>query len=116
MQFATLGGTGNQALAAALAQAKTEGITPSIYCHPVGYHGHAAGPPIGMTDYQEGVPVRGDDVFRPHTWHSIELNVTHKVPEWGDQAVRFAEEEDAVMTEAGWDWIAPRQTGFYLIK
>ena len=33
---------------------------PSIYCHPVGYHGHGAGPPIGMTDYQEGVPVRGD--------------------------------------------------------
>ena len=78
------GATGNAALAAALAQAKQEGLTPSIYCHPVGYHGHAAGPPIGMTDYQEGVPVRGDYVFRPDTWHSIELNVTHKVKEWGD--------------------------------
>jgi Xaa-Pro aminopeptidase len=115
-QYAKVGATGNQALAAALAQAKTEGLTPSIYCHPVGYHGHAAGPPIGMTDYQEGVPVRGDYVFRPNTWHSIELNATHKVPEWGDQAVRFAEEENAVITKAGWDWIAPRQTSFYLIK
>ena len=74
-----------------------EGLVPSIYCHPVGYHGHAAGPPIGMTDYQQGVPVRGDYMFCPYTWHSIELNATHKVPEWGGQAVRFALEEDAAI-------------------
>ena len=100
----------------ALAQAKKEGLVPSIYCHPVGYHGHAAGPPIGMTDYQQGVPVRGDYVFRPNTWHSIELNVTHKVPEWGNQAVRFALEEDAaIMPDGKWDWIDGRQDTFYLI-
>ena len=86
MQYARLERTGNQALADALAQAKKEGLVPSIYCHPVGYHGHAAGPPIGMTDYQQGVPVRGDYVFRPNTWHSIELNVTHNVPGVGQPA------------------------------
>jgi Xaa-Pro aminopeptidase len=116
MQHAKPGATGNQALAQALGQAKKEGLTPSIYCHPVGYHGHAAGPPIGMTDYQEGVPVRGDYVFRPNTWHSIELNVTHEVKEWDDQPVRFALEEDAAILESGWDWIDGRQTEFYLIK
>jgi Xaa-Pro aminopeptidase len=116
MQHAKAGGTGNQALAKALAQAKKEGLTPSIYCHPVGYHGHAAGPPIGMTDYQQGVPVRGDYVFRPNTWHSIELNVTHAVKEWDNQPVRFALEEDAALLDSGWDWIAARQTTFYLIK
>jgi Xaa-Pro aminopeptidase len=117
MQFAKVGRTGNQALADARAQAMKEGIVPAIYCHPVGYHGHAAGPPIGMTDYQEGVPVRGDYVFRPNTWHSIELNATHKVPEWGGQAVRFALEEDAaIMPDGSWDWINGRQTTFYLIK
>jgi Xaa-Pro aminopeptidase len=117
MQFARPGRTGNQALAEARAQAMKEGIVPAIYCHPVGYHGHGAGPPIGMTDYQEGVPVRGDYVFRPNTWHSIELNVTHKVPEWGGQAVRFALEEDAaIMADGSWDWIDGRQTTFYLIK
>ncbi len=115
-QYATIGATGNQALAGALAQAKKEGLKPSIYCHPIGYHGHAAGPPIGMTDYQEGVPGRGDYVFRPNTWHSIELNVTHAVKEWGDQPVRFALEEDAALTDRGWEWIAPRQTSFYLIR
>ncbi len=116
MQYAKLGGTGNQALRQALTHAKQEGLTPSIYCHPVGYHGHAAGPPIGMTDYQEGVPVRGDYVFRPNTWHSIELNVTHNMKEWGDQPVRFALEEDAVILESGWHWIDGRQTTFYLIR
>ena len=116
LQFSTPGATGNQALAQALAQARKEGLTPSIYCHPVGYHGHAAGPPIGMTDYQEGVPVRGDYVFRPRTWHSIELNVTHNVKEWEDQPVRFALEEDAILHDSGWDWIDGRQTSFYLIK
>lgn len=116
MQYATLGRTGNQALADALAQARREGLVPSIYCHPVGYHGHAAGPPIGMTDYQQGVPVRGDYVFRPNTWHSIELNVTMGVPEWGGQAVRFALEEDAALLSDGrWDWIDGRQERLYLI-
>jgi len=115
-KYATLGGTGNAALAGALQQAKTEGLTPSIYCHPVGYHGHAAGPPIGMTDYQHGVPVRGDYIFRPDSWHSIELNVRHPVPEWGNQSVLFALEEDAALFAGGWDWIDGRQTAFYLIK
>jgi Xaa-Pro aminopeptidase len=117
MQYARLERTGNQALADALAQAKKEGMIPSIYCHAIGYHGHAAGPPIGMTDYQEGVPIRGDYVFRPNTWHSIELNVTHAVPEWDNLAVRFALEEDAaIMPGGGWDWVDGRQTEFYLIK
>ena len=117
MKFARVGETGNNALRDAREAAIKAGIVPSIYCHPIGYHGHAAGPPIGMTDYQEGVPIRGDYPFVPYTWHSIELNATHKVPEWGGQAVRFALEEDAVlMADGKWDWIDGRQTEFYLIR
>ncbi|MGE0462036.1 MAG: M24 family metallopeptidase [Vicinamibacterales bacterium] len=117
MQYARLERTGNEALADALAHAKKEGLVPSIYCHAIGYHGHGAGPPIGMTDYQAGVPVRGDYVFRPSTWHSIELNATHAVPEWDNQPVRFALEEDAaIMPDGKWDWIDGRQTEFYLIR
>jgi hypothetical protein len=116
MKHAKAGQTGNQALLAALRDAKAEGLTPSIYCHPIGYHGHAAGPPIGMTDYQQGVPVRGDYIFRPDTWHSIELNVRHPVPEWGNELVMFALEEDAALLERGWDWIDGRQTELYLIR
>lgn len=116
MQYAKPGVTGNAALAQTLAHARREGLTPSIYCHPIGYHGHGAGPPIGMTDYQEGVPGRGEYIFRPDTWHSIELNVAHKIKEWGDQAVTFALEEDAALTANGWNWIDGRQTEFYLVK
>ena len=117
MEHARLGRTGNQALRDTRMQAMKEGLVPSIYCHAVGYHGHAAGPPIGMTDYQEGVPVRGDYVFRASTWHSIELNATHKVPEWGGQEVRFALEEDAALLEGGkWDWVLSRQDRFHLIE
>ena len=116
MKYAVAGATGNAALAAALRDAKADGLVPAIYCHPVGYHGHAAGPPIGMTDYQTGVPVRGEYVFRRDTWHSIELNVRHPVPEWDNQPVMFALEEDAALLAGGWDWIDGRQTTFYLIK
>lgn len=58
----------------------------------------------------------GDYAFRPNTWHSIELNVRHAVPEWGGKEVRFALEEDAALLENGWDWVAGRQTEFYLIR
>ncbi len=116
MEYAEIGGTGNEALAGALAQAEREGLDATIYSHPIGYHGHGAGPPIGMTDYQDGVPVRGDAVLHPNTWRSIELNVRHPVPEWDDQEVRFALEEDAVLTEDGWEWIGGRQSEFYLIR
>ncbi|EMR01038.1 Metallopeptidase family M24 [Cesiribacter andamanensis AMV16] len=47
--FAT-GKSGNQILKEALDKAKAEGIKASIYTHPIGYHGHAAGPAIGMWD------------------------------------------------------------------
>jgi Xaa-Pro aminopeptidase len=115
MMHGPAGATGNEALAGALAQARQEGIDPTIYCHPIGYHGHGAGTPIGMTDYQDGVPVRGDYVLRPNTWHSIELNARYAVPEWDGQEVRFALEEDAALLDDGWHWVDGRQTSFYLI-
>ena len=116
MEYGEIGATGNEALAGALAQAEREGLDATIYSHPIGYHGHGAGPPIGMTDYQDGVPVRGDAVLRPNTWRSIELNVRFPVPEWDDQEVRFALEEDAALTEDGWVWIGGRQSEFCLIR
>jgi len=116
MLHAPAGATGNEALAGALAQAREEGINPTIYCHAIGYHGHGAGPPIGMSDYQDGVPVRGDYIFRPNTWHSIELNARYAVPEWDGQEVRFALEEDAALLDGGWDWIDGRQSTYYLIR
>jgi Xaa-Pro aminopeptidase len=109
------GVSGNVTLAESLQQAESEGLVPSIYCHAIGFHGHGAGAPIGMTDYQEGVPGRGERELHAGTWSSIELNVTHAVPEWGGQDVRFALEEDASLQRDGWHWIDGRQSELYLV-
>lgn len=107
--------TGNQVLREALAQARSEGIEPSIYTHPLGYHGHAAGPTIGLWDRQEGVPGAGDYEIYDETCYSIELNAKSPVAEWGGQKVQIALEEDAALTNGRVDWLSGRQTKLYLI-
>jgi Xaa-Pro aminopeptidase len=116
MNSARAGISGNEALAKALAQAQAEGLAPSIYCHPIGYHGHGAGAPIGMFDNQNGVPGKGNHLLPAESWHAIELNLTCAVPSWGGQIVMFALEDDAVLHESGWEWVDGRQTEFYLIQ
>mgnify|MGYP002621003354 CR=1 FL=1 len=89
------GRTGNDILLAALAKAKSEGIKATIYTHPIGFHGHAAGPTIGLWDQQGGVPGQGDYPLYPNTAHSIELNAEVFIPEW-NKTVRIMLEEDAM--------------------
>jgi len=108
--------TGNQILAAALKRAKDEGLRPSIYTHPLGVHGHAAGPTIGLWDKQGGVPGAGDYPLFHDTVYSIELNVKAAVPEWGGQDVQIALEQDAAFTRSGAFFLDRRQTELILIK
>jgi Xaa-Pro aminopeptidase len=91
------GKTGNQILADALAQAKVEGLNASVYTHPIGFHGHAAGPTIGLWDSQGGVKGRGDYPLFENTAYSIELFAATEVKEWG-KIVRIMLEEDGVFT------------------
>jgi len=112
----TAGRSGNEILIAALTRARAEGLKPSIYTHPLGVHGHAAGPIIGLWDRQEGVPGLGDFPLYENTVHSIELNVRANVPEWGNQEVTFALEQDAAFTKSGGAFIDARQTAFHLIR
>jgi hypothetical protein len=110
------GRTGNEALAPALARMKDEGITGSLYSHPIGDHGHGAGPLIGLWDRQEGVPGRGDAVLRPNTWHSIELQASVPIPEWDGKRASCRQEEEAYLDENGdRHWVFRRQTQFHLI-
>lgn len=83
----TLGRTGNEVLTLSRQQAIKEGIKPSIYTHPIGYHGHAAGTTIGMWDSQGGVPVQGDYPLHFNTAYSIELNAATFIPEWKKKSV-----------------------------
>jgi hypothetical protein len=110
-----VGRSGNQVLAAVLDQAHSEGLQPSVYTHALGYHGHAAGPVIGLWDQQNGVPGKGDYELFDESCYSIELNVTKAVPEWDNQVVRMALEEDAVLSKGEMRWLAGRQTELHLI-
>jgi hypothetical protein len=115
MEAMQVGRTGNQVLEFALEQAKEEGINPMIYTHPIGYHGHAAGPTIGLWDRQGGVAGRGDYELFDDTCYSIELNVKKAVPEWDGQGVLFGLEEDAVLSGNRVRWLSGRQTEFHII-
>jgi Xaa-Pro aminopeptidase len=111
------GRTGNEVLHTSRARMKAKSINGTIYSHPIGLHGHGAGPLIGLWDYQEGVPGRGDAPVIPAMWFSIELQATTPVPEWGGQAVRMAQEEDAIVGADGKvRWALKRQDRLFLIK
>ncbi|WP_416441058.1 M24 family metallopeptidase [Phnomibacter sp. MR] len=109
-----LGRTGNQILKGALDQAKAEGIVASIYTHPLGLHGHAAGPTIGMWDMQNGVPGSGDYPLYYNTAYSIELNSSSDIPSW-KKSIRIMLEEDGYFDQSGFRYINGRQKQLYLI-
>lgn len=108
------GRTGNEILLSALSQAKSEGIVPSIYTHPLGLHGHAAGPTVGMWDQQGGVAGSGDYKLFPNTAYSIELNASTDIPEW-KKSIRIMLEEDGFYDGKGFRYIQGRQKELYLI-
>ena len=109
------GRTGNEALTAALAAMRAEGIMGAVYSHPVGDHGHGAGPVVGLWDRQEVIPVRGDRMILADTWWSVELYAAAAVPEWDGQEVRMMLEEDASLSAAEIEWVRPRQEKFHLV-
>jgi hypothetical protein len=108
------GDTGNAILARARAKAVAQGLNPTIYSHPIGYHGHGAGSAIGMSEEQRFVP-HGEYRLRPNTAWSIELKATQPVPEWDGQMVDFKSEEDAFFDGRTVRYIDGRQTRFHLI-
>ncbi len=106
--------TGNQILANARKQAGDQGITSSIYTHPIGYHGHAAGSTIGMWDKQDGVPLTGDYPMHFNTAYSIELSAARYSIEWKKE-IKVMLEEDGYFSETGFQYIDGRQTELILI-
>ena len=110
------GRTGNEILQAVLARMNAKKITGTMYSHPIGLHGHGAGPLIGLWDHQEGVPGRGDAKVIPSMWFSIELQATTPVPEWGGQPVQMAQEEDVIVDANGKiRWALKRQDRLFLV-
>lgn len=110
----TAGKSGNQILTDALAQAEKEGINGTIYTHPIGLHGHAAGPTIGMWDNQGITKGPGDYPLFEKTAYSIELNAAVKIDEW-NKTIRIMLEEDGYFDKDGFRYIDGRQREIYTI-
>ena len=112
----TQGRTGNEILAETRRRADAEGITCSVYTHPLGFHGHAAGPTIGMWDNQGPTPIKGDWQLRAGTCYAIEGNVTVPCSAWGGQPVQIKLEQDAWFDGKSVRYIGGRQTEWHVIR
>jgi len=110
-----IGRTGNEILKSALERARAEGIEATIYSHPLGFHGHGAGPTIGLWDQQEGVQGTGDYRLHANTAYAIELTASVPVVEWSGKSVKIQLEEDAFFDGASVRYLNGRQTAFHLI-
>mgnify|MGYP003343754630 FL=1 len=111
------GRTGNEVLKSVLERMRARGVNGTMYSHPIGMNGHGAGPLVGLWDYQDGVPGRGDAKVGPSMWYSIELQATTPVPEWGGQPVRMAQEEDMIIGADGKArWAHRRQDTLFLVR
>lgn len=111
-KFARAGMTGAQVYESAMAEMKRQNIEAMIYSHPIGTHGHGLGASI---DFRKAIG-GAEEKLRLGSYTSIELNTAAKMPEWNNQKVTIMGEDDAVMTEKGYEFIRPRQTEFYLIR
>lgn len=95
------GRTGDEILTASVEQAKGEGLRPHLYTHPIGVHGHAAGPTIGLF-YKDGpVGGMGEYPLYPNTCYALELNTKVSVPEWDDDELWVMREETVCFKEDG---------------
>lgn len=104
--------SGNDILLAALAEARSEGLEPMIYTHPIGYYGHGSGPTIGMWDKQHAIKGGGEYPLFSNTAYSIELN---NKTTFDDKVITIMLEEDAFFDGDGISYLNGRQQSFHLI-
>ena len=95
--------------------AKSEGLRPQIYTHPLGTFGHSAGTTFGMWDSQDGVPIKGDYPLQLNTSYAIELNTKVYISEWGKD-IRVMLEEAGFYGEDGFRYVNGRQEKLILVR
>jgi Xaa-Pro dipeptidase len=109
--IARAGMTGPEVYAATMAEMKKQNVQAMVYSHPLGNHGHGLGASIDPRR-----AAADEEKLRLGSYMAIELNTASLVPEWNNQLVFIMAEDDAFMTEKGYEFFRPRQTEFYLIK
>ena len=110
------GMTGWEATLAIAARLEGVDFLPSLYSHPIGYHGHALGPNINARDMDLSSPPERDSHLRNGAYRSIEFSATSAVPEYGGGTVRIPMEDDGYLTPDGYEYFRPYQTEWYVIR
>lgn len=102
--------TGNEILRKTLDKVKSKPYKSMIYTHPIGLHGHGAGPAIGRYDRQEGVPVIGELKLNDGTCYAMELNTSNELAMWNNQNVYIYLEENIVFKDNKVEVLNERKT------
>jgi len=113
------GRSGQEITSSVVSKGESAGLRPSIYSHPLGFYGHAAGmtpDSRSVNSIDEGNPLRWNYPLHLDTAYAIEFSSASTVPEWDNQDVRIAYEETAIFTGAGCRFVDGRQTKFLIIK
>ncbi len=110
------GRRGGEILAAARQAAEREAIVSSVYSHPLGFFGHAAGPTIGMWDDQSGSGEGSQWPLYANTAYAIEGNAKARVPEWDGQWVQIKLEQSALFDGERVNYLAGRQTQWHVVR
>jgi len=109
-----VGKTGNEIFSEALTIAAQENIQAMLYSHPLGIHGHAAGPTIGLYSDQKPQPLKGDLKMHQDTAYALELN-TCKVIAGYQKPVFFFTEESVLFTKDKVEYLAKDRTEITVI-
>ncbi len=109
------GHTGNDVFLKALEAAQQHNLQAMIYTHPIGYHGHGAGPTMGLFDQQKFVKGSGEYELHDDTCYAVELNVMETIREWDNQKVMIALEQTAVFTNGCVRYLGGRQTQLHIV-
>ncbi len=80
---------------------------PSLYSHPIGYHGHALGPSINARNMDLSSPPSRESYLRDGAYRSIEFSATTAIPEYGGGTVTIPMEADGYLTSEGYQYFRP---------
>lgn len=113
------GRSGNEITRRTLQRARSEGLKPMVYTHPIGYHQHSGGTIMGAdSEYAQNNPLpKAEYPLHYNTVWSIELETITTIPEWAGMEVEIALEEQGAFTEEkGAYFIDGRQIRWFVIR
>lgn len=108
--------SGNTILHNALKRAQQENINGAmIYTHPIGVHGHGAGPIIGQFSNQKYVDGMGEYPLHNNTCYALELCIRKKINTLNDLEIMYGQEINISFVDEKVHFYAGRQEQLHII-